>query len=131
MTKLLTAALALVIVTDATAYLLQERGFDAPRNASAPATAATLAAGERAFEANCAACHGAQAGGTDKGPPLVHRIYEPSHHADYAFRMAVRNGVRQHHWKFGDMPPVEGMTDEEVTRITAHVRALQQEAGIE
>ncbi len=47
-----------------------------------------------------------------------------------AFLMAARNGVRSHHWKFGDMPPVEGITDAEVKTIVAYVRALQQANGI-
>ncbi len=40
----------------------------------------TAKMGERAFNAVCAACHGKNAAGTDAGPPLIHRIYEPSHH---------------------------------------------------
>jgi len=63
-------------------------------------------------------------------PPLVHKIYEPNHHGDMAFLMAARNGVRAHHWKFGNMPPVEGITDAEVITIVAYVRALQRANGI-
>ena len=29
------------------------------------------------FNAVCAKCHGTNAAGTDKGPSLIHRIYEP------------------------------------------------------
>ena len=51
--------------------------------------------GKRVFEARCAACHGKNAGGVEgSGPPLVHVIYEPSHHGDASFLLAVRNGVR-------------------------------------
>jgi mono/diheme cytochrome c family protein len=87
--------------------------------------------GEALFNANCAVCHGAQAAGTGKGPPLVHRIYEPNHHGDMAFLLAARNGVRQHHWPFGDMPPVEGVSDADVALIVVYVRELQRAAGIE
>lgn len=87
--------------------------------------------GERAFNAVCATCHGKDAAGTDVGPPLVHRIYEPSHHADYAFEMAVTNGVRAHHWKFGNMPPQPGLTKADVTTIITYVRELQRANGIE
>jgi mono/diheme cytochrome c family protein len=87
--------------------------------------------GERAFNAKCAACHGTNAAGREgKGPPLVHKIYEPSHHSDMAFVMAAKNGVRSHHWRFGNMPPVDGVTDADVKAITAYVRALQKENGI-
>ena len=71
-------------------------------------------------------CHGRHATGSDQGPPLVHRIYEPNHHADIAFRLAVRNGVRAHHWPFGNMAPVEGVSDEDAIKITRYVRELQK-----
>ncbi len=87
--------------------------------------------GKVAFEAKCAACHGANATGQDGvAPPLVHRIYEPSHHGDAAFLLAAKNGVRAHHWRFGNMPPVEGVTDGDVKMIVAYVRELQRANGI-
>lgn len=87
--------------------------------------------GNRAYDAVCVACHGANAQGQEGvAPPLVHRIYEPSHHGDMAFVLAAQNGVRAHHWKFGNMPPVEGLTDSDVLNIVAYVRALQRENGI-
>lgn len=86
--------------------------------------------GKTAFTASCAACHGTNAAGTDQGPPLVHKIYEPSHHADFAFVMAVRNGVRSHHWRFGDMPPAGPMTDAEINSIITYVREIQAANGI-
>ncbi|WP_328600481.1 c-type cytochrome [Mesorhizobium xinjiangense] len=79
----------------------------------------------------CAACHGDDAGGRDGiGPPLVHIIYEPNHHSDAAFLLAARSGVRQHHWGFGDMPPVAEVEDAEIAAIVAYVRALQRANGI-
>ncbi len=87
--------------------------------------------GARAFGVKCAACHGPNAGGIDgSGPPLVHQLYVPGHHGDMAFVLAARRGVQSHHWRFGDMPPVEGITDAEIAVIIAYVRALQQENGI-
>lgn len=86
--------------------------------------------GEARFNALCARCHGAQGKGTGQGPPLVDKIYEPSHHGDGAFFMAALNGVRAHHWKFGDMPKVEGATKEDVEQIVKYVRWLQRQAGI-
>jgi mono/diheme cytochrome c family protein len=86
--------------------------------------------GEQLFEANCAACHGPAAQGTVSGPPLVHVIYEPGHHSDESFHLAVQRGVQQHHWDFGPMPAVPGLSREEVADIIAYVRDLQREAGI-
>ena len=90
----------------------------------------SLADGRRAFEAYCIECHGKAATGSEKGPPLVHRVYHPGHHADPAFFLAPVQGVRAHHWRFGDMPPVEGITRDQVGRIIAYVRWLQRQARI-
>ncbi len=87
--------------------------------------------GKRAFDATCAACHGNDgAGKLGSGPPLVHKVYEPSHHSDMAFVLAVQNGVRSHHWRFGDMPAQSGLTKADVAAITTYVRELQRTNGI-
>ena len=95
-----------------------------------PAFSAEAQAGQALFEENCMSCHGLHATGTDQGPPLVHRIYEPNHHGDASFRLAVRNGVRAHHWPFGNMAPVEGVSDDDAIKITRYVRELQKANGI-
>lgn len=87
--------------------------------------------GKAAFDAKCAACHGPDAvGQLEVAPPLVHKIYEPSHHGDEAFQRAVAVGVRGHHWPFGNMPPVEGLTRGDVQMIVAYIRELQRANGI-
>ena len=88
-------------------------------------------AGQGAFADNCSVCHGQNASGSDKGPPLIHIVYEPSHHGDASFYAAAQRGVRAHHWRFGDMAPVEGLTRADVKMIVAYVRELQRENGIE
>lgn len=88
--------------------------------------------GKTAFEAKCAACHGANAAGQNGvAPPLVHKIYEPSHHGDESFWIATQNGVRAHHWQFGNMAPVEGLTRGDVKMIVTYVRELQRANGID
>ncbi len=87
-------------------------------------------AGRVLFDANGATCHGPNASGSDQGPPLVHQIYESSHHGGMAFLLAVRQGVRAHHWRFGNMPAVGSVSEDEVVQITAYVRALQRANGI-
>lgn len=86
--------------------------------------------GAALFADNCSSCHGEMADGTNMGPPLVHRLYEPGHHPDISFQSAVKNGVISHHWDFGDMPPVAGLSAAEVTEIIAYVRDLQRAGGI-
>ncbi len=97
---------------------------DARDGAGDPARGADL------YAATCAECHGPNATGSDSGPPLVDDIYRPNHHADSAFLLAVRRGVPQHHWRFGVMPPQEGLSDADVADITAYIRDLQRQAGI-
>ena len=87
--------------------------------------------GKIGFEAKCANCHGANAGGNDAiAPPLIHKIYEPSHHADESFQRAVSLGVQAHHWPFGNMPAIEGLTLGDVTMIITYIRELQRANGI-
>jgi mono/diheme cytochrome c family protein len=96
-----------------------------------PETYSALARdGKTLFDQNCAACHGANASGTDTGPPLVHDIYNPGHHADEAFVLAARNGVRAHHWPYGDMSPVDGVNEAQARAIATFVRELQVVNGI-
>lgn len=87
--------------------------------------------GEKLFNANCAVCHGLNAAGKQGvAPPLVHIIYEPGHHGDMAFQLAAQNGVRAHHWPFGNMPAVKSVMSDEVSQITRYVRELQRANGI-
>jgi mono/diheme cytochrome c family protein len=88
-------------------------------------------AGRRAFDLYCAGCHGENAGGGPGAPPLIHRTYQPAHHADIAFELAVRRGVRGHHSRFGDMPAQPAVPPAEVIQITRYVRELQRANGIE
>jgi len=87
--------------------------------------------GARVYAASCASCHGADLRGTDKGPSHLSNVYEPDHHPDESFRNAIANGAPQHHWRFGDMPAVEGLSDEDVEAVIAYVRAEQQRQGFE
>ena len=89
------------------------------------------AVGKKLFAANCASCHGADLKGSEKGPAMLHKVYEPSHHSDVAFQLAVKNGVRAHHWQFGDMAAVPGLTPDDVAHITAFIRTEQRKVGIQ
>ena len=88
------------------------------------------AKGKKTFQNNCSKCHGGWAQGTEQGPPLIHKIYEPSHHADMAFFQAVQFGVRAHHWPYGNMPPIPGVNKKSVDAIISFLRWWQRENGI-
>jgi mono/diheme cytochrome c family protein len=105
-------------------------GQSLPIPQPSPGLMPNAAQGKRLFERHCAACHGQDLKGSDKGPPFLHPVYEPSHHGDASFQAAARYGTRAHHWKFGDMPPVPGITPDEVAHVTAYVRQSQRQVGI-
>lgn len=88
------------------------------------------ASGKTLFDENCIGCHGGNAAGSDKGPPLVHNIYNPGHHADGSFFVAAQRGARQHHWKFGNMPPQPQVTRDDIAAIVTYIRELQRANGI-
>lgn len=134
--RIVIAAVALAVAVFGLRYYLNRgdgEGTGKPlAQVSVPPLSGEAKEGEALFNANCAKCHGDNAAGNEgAGPPLVHGIYEPGHHSDAAFHLAVRNGVVAHHWPFGNMPPAEGVTDNDVTKILAYVRALQRANGID
>jgi mono/diheme cytochrome c family protein len=87
--------------------------------------------GAAIYAESCAACHGDDLRGTSQGPSHLSIVYEPGHHSDDAFRSAIANGSPQHHWDFGDMPPVDGLDDEQVDAVIAYVREVQEREGFE
>ena len=99
-----------------------------PTTAPPPSAAGTGAA---VYASSCASCHGADLRGTDKGPSQLSIVYEPNHHPDDAYRSAIRMGAGQHHWNFGDMPPVEGLDDEQIEAVIAFIRLEQERLGFE
>ena len=87
--------------------------------------------GQAVFRAKCSGCHGADAGGIEgSGPPLIHAIYEPNHHGDMAIVLAAERGVQSHHWRFGNMPPVEGVTRADLVAVIDFIRKVQKANGI-
>ena len=88
-----------------------------------------LAVGATQYAATCASCHGTELEGTTTGPPLLSRVYEPNHHGDASFVLAVQNGVRGHHFEFGDMPAITNLTRGDIDAITAYVRDVQTTEG--
>ena len=87
--------------------------------------------GKNLFEKNCSLCHGTRGKGSEVGPPLMHQFYIPSHHDDSAFYRAALTGTRAHHWKFGDMKPVPGISRKDMDNIIPYLRWLQQKHGFQ
>lgn len=108
----------------------KEMSNAADQNITIPDYSMVARAGLIVFETNCASCHGINGKGTSKGPPLLHEIYNPGHHSDGSFVAAVRQGVRSHHWNFGNMAAQPQVNDQEITEIVRYVRELQAANGI-
>ena len=99
-------------------------------NVAQPRLTGLAVDGKELFQANCAACHGKWGGGTDQGPSLIQDTYKTRLHGDMAFVLAFRNGVRQHHRRFGNMPPQPQIKFEAAQAIIAFVRSVQVANGI-
>ena len=119
-----TAVLVLLLLSVACAEQDAETGLPAQDPGQ-------VSSGETLYQANCAACHGIDLRGTDQGPSHLSIVYEPNHHGDAAFILAAKQGVRAHHWRFGDMAPIEGLTDDDLAAIVAYVRENQRIHGFE
>ena len=112
-------------------YSATESNGSEPASVNVPVLSDTARLGETLFNAHCSECHGAYAAGSSQGPPLgLDKIYEPGHHGDFSFHLAVRQGVKQHHWGFGDMDPVSGVSEEDVDKIVCFVREIQYANGV-
>lgn len=92
---------------------------------------ALVAEGEALYRTSCAACHGSDLRGTEFGPSQLSVVYQPGHHPDESYMRAVVNGVRAHHWNFGDMAPIPSLTQADMDRIIAFVRENQRTEGFE
>jgi hypothetical protein len=45
-------------------------------------------------------------------------------------RAFINSPVRAHHWRFGDMPPVNVSTDSQIELIIQYGRALRESNGV-
>jgi mono/diheme cytochrome c family protein len=103
---------------------------DSSVDVKVPELSVIASRGKMSFDANCAQCHGENAAGSEQGPPLVHKIYNPGHHSDGAFLIARQRGVPRHHWNFGNMPSQPQISEAVMKDITRYVRELQIANGI-
>lgn len=115
-------------------FLVLAAGCSSTASSASPSAASGAAgppSGAKIYAAKCASCHGSDLRGTRMGPSHLSQVYEPGHHSDESFRAAIAKGAEAHHWSFGDMPPIPGMTPDEVTAVIAYVREVQRREGFE
>ena len=124
-------AVLLAIATLWLSGVLRSQGQTPPVSPSAcKPVPEVFVAGESLYNVYFARCHGPSAAGTERGPSLLSIIYAPTHHSDASFLLAVNQGVPARHWRFGDMPAMPEVRQEEVADIILYVRWLQEQAGI-
>lgn len=81
--------------------------------------------GREHFAAACGACHGAYGEGSDNGPVLIHALYGRTLFLDEQIVAAVREGAEARNWPFGDMPAVEGVSDQNLDMMIGFLREVQ------
>ena len=81
--------------------------------------------GKGLFSEKCGDCHGAYGEGSDNGPALIHALYDKTIFPDQAVRRAIVEGAVARNWPFGDMPPVEGLGEQEIDGLIAFLREVQ------
>ena len=119
-------ALVLCLTVAVAGFVLVGCGSD-----GSAATKGSGAQGAALYQQSCGSCHGADLRGTDKGPSHLSQVYESGHHPDSSFRSAIANGTTAHHWDFGDMKPVSGLSGDEIDAIIAYIRGQQDKQGFE
>ena len=105
-------------------------GLDAfDEGSGPPASFASVEQGVVAFAGECAGCHGRLAGGTERGPDLIHPDYGPGLRSDAQLRRAVREGLPAR-GGYGAMPPSPDVSERRLDRMITFVRELQRARGI-
>ncbi|MHA1527411.1 MAG: c-type cytochrome [Alphaproteobacteria bacterium] len=82
-----------------------------------------------AFAGECVGCHGRLAGGTERGPNLIHPDYGPRVRGDARLRRAVREGMPARRG-YGAMPAFPDVSERRLGRMITFVRELQRANGI-
>lgn len=121
---------SLVLVMFGVVPACSQNGVEPQGTGTVASAPAELREGEQKFNTYCSTCHGIGGVGTTQGPPFLHKVYEPNHHGDEAFRRAAANGVKAHHWQFGDMPKIDAVQSPDVDHIVKYIRWLQKQGGI-
>lgn len=129
MKKMVTTALMALILGGAYVGVTPSIAMSQDSTTIIPELSEIAQQGELAYNATCVSCHGVNLAGTDKGPTFLHQVYVAGHHADMAFILAARRGVRAHHWRFGNMPPQPDISDEDLGAVITYIREIQAANG--
>ena len=89
--------------------------------AGARAVAASPEAGRAIYQRRCAACHGAGAGGTARGPGLLERALGTAM-GRAAMRTAIRTGIAEPRAGYPAMPRFDGLTESEIGAVIRYLR---------
>ena len=87
MTNKLRWSLLIWVLTSAVSLPVAAQGWKIPQ--PSPGLMPNPVQGKALYAQHCASCHGADLKGSNQGPPMLHRIYEPSHHADMAITVTI------------------------------------------
>ena len=88
--------------------------------------------GRKVINEKCADCHGVDGtGGSRKGPPILHTMYRDEIFPDFVFRRSVLEGKREKNWRFGPMPAMPDLSEEDVNGAIAFVREVQTATGVQ
>lgn len=98
-------------------------------NSAASTAVGDPAAGEQTYGDFCGACHGRDFEGSVQGPSQLDAVFEPATTTDADFRSAIRNGVEETNYDYGNMPPIRSLDDQRIADVIAYVRSVQEERG--
>jgi cytochrome c oxidase cbb3-type subunit III len=111
---------AMLILLAATVSFHPTRAQEAKASSKKNQTAATSAAeGRKVFESICAACHGLDGRGGERGPNIVTRA-EVLHRSDGELLHLLQTGLPE-----SGMPPFESLGLAKLKSVVAHLRFLQ------
>ena len=105
-------------------------GLDAfDKGSGSQASLVSAEQGVTAFAGECIRCHGRLAGGTGRGPNLIHPDYGPSVRSDAQLRRSVREGMPGRRG-YDAMPAFPDLSKRRLERMITFVRELQRANGI-
>lgn len=120
----LAAALAAPTLV-ATPHLASSPETAVPRQHEARKFSQLAVAGMRLYVSHCEDCHGRNGVGTEKGPSLHYEIYHAPNLGQVAFHTAVKHGVQESRWEYGDMPK-SNLSFNEIEQVARYVRDVQR-----